>query len=171
MSHLEMPPITQPDPEGTRTIDFPVAASSDPTASLHYTGTGPGATAMNWGTAQAQKTGTLGLVRTNDSNLAISGLTVNSFYIVTATWRGTSGITSAPNMSTTLTSDKLVYGEPSAGGIINQYNTASPGLNGGPAFQYTVWVKANATTTTITTGNGTIGSAYIVDLFVVPALI
>lgn len=165
-----MPPIFQPDPEGTRTIDFPVVASSDPTASLHYTGTGPGATAMNWGTAQIQKTGTLGLVRTNDSNLAISGLTVNSFYIVTATWRGTSGITAAPNMATSSTSDKLVYGEPSDGGINNQYNTASPATSGN-AYQFTFWVKANATTTTINTGNGTIGSAYIVDLFVVPALI
>ena len=164
-----MPPVNQPDPEGTRTVDFPVSSSVSAGA-LRYTGTGPGGTAMNWGTAIAQQTGTLGLSKTSDTVLAISGLTVNSFYIVTATWRATSAITSNPNISTTSTSSKLVYGEPSGGGMINQYDTAAPNT-GAVAYQYTVWIKANATTTNITTGNGTVNTAYIVDLFVLPASI
>jgi len=168
MYYIKMPPVNQPDPEGTRTVDYPVAASA--TASLHYTGKGPGSTAMNWGSTQMQKRGDLGMVKTSDTQLTVSGLTVNSFYIITATWRGVSSLQALPNLSASLTSPKNVYGEPAGAGTINAYNTSAPGYGGG-TYQYTICVKANSTSSVIITGNGQTGAAYIVDLLIMPFLI
>lgn len=161
-----MPPISQPDSIETRTIDYP--ASAEPPASIHLTFSGTGET-MNFGSILKQKTGTLGYTKINDSNIAISGLTAGGKYMINVVWRSSSAIISNGYYSVTDSSSLKVYGDPSSGGLINQYDTCSTPANGGTTQQYTYWLKPTGTSFTLTTGGGSTGLvAFIVDIFIIP---